>query len=204
MSGGNTTSRSSSGVSGQLGENLFSAATGLTSLNPIERAMAMQQMFYNPQQYGQIGELLGQTATGGKLDVMSDPAVQNWIKSITTTSQRNLGQSLADLRSRAALAGHGSTGLSGPLQRLQMEGITRNQESLNSALAGPLMELMNTERGRQLQALSGWLGYQTLPSQMAMQIAPMFATGKNTQAYNPSALQQAMGGLMGLVSLFKK
>lgn len=187
MGGGRTTTNKvrlpNQITNGLLGPGGMKAASGPVSslFDPNGRQQALNSFLLDPNSLSQMSSVLGETMNGGKLNVMSDPAVQNMIKAMTAQSNTNLGQGLAQVRSRAALSGHTSTGGSSDLQNAQNEAVVRNQQNLDATLSPQLLNLYNQERSRQLGSVGAYGELQQFPLQTATQIANLYK-GNATQA----------------------
>lgn len=186
MGGGRTTTSKvrlppqiTQGLLGGTGKDAFGPAGAL--LDPTKRSQAYNAFLLDPTSLAKMQGTLGETAFGGKLDVTNDPAVQNYITALTNQSNTNLGQNLANVRSRAALAGHTSTGASSDLQKMQNQAVVQNQQNLDATIAPQLLNLFNTERGRQLGAIGAYGELQQYPLQTVNQIANLYK-GQATQA----------------------
>jgi len=137
---------------------------GLGMIDPAARQKQFAKMFLDPSSVERLKGVMSETAYGGRLNVLSDPAVQNYTSALTNLSNTNLKENLAGLQSEAARsAGLTSVGRSSILQGMMADQIRRSQENLNATLAPTLLNLYDTERGRQLAAVGGTQQMEMLP-----------------------------------------
>lgn len=170
------TSKSSSGLPSQLKGPLMQQLPGL--LDPAKRQGSFASFFMDPAEYGKIGQELGNTAMGGRLNVADTQAGQGMIGAVESQGQKSLGNNLTDLASRFAMSGQG---LSGPLMQAQKQAIVENQQNVSDTIAAQLFNQFGQERQLQQNALQGYSQYQQTPTNLYGSLGSMFQRGFQTQ-----------------------
>ena len=190
-SGKKTKSTTSVNIPAEVGKPLL--GIGGQVLDPKQGQKAFTSAFLNPDSIARMQGVLGETAYGNKLNVMQDPAVQNYTNSLTKLSNSNLQNNLANLQSEAARSGHTSVGGSSALQGIMANTMGQSQNALNATMAPQLLNMADTERGRQLASVGALQQLEMLPYNMGRDIAGLWA-GQNT---NTNQRSPGMAGLMG-------
>jgi len=148
--------------------------------DPSSRDKAMQFSFFDPSVVGQIGESWKKEAFRSDDAVLGRPETTSYINALTSNSNKNLDQNLANLRGRFAKFGHTSTGASQPLTTAQAQATSSSQADLDNILAGQLFNLYQQQIAQRLSALGQLQNYQAIPSQMMESFANMFKTNTST------------------------
>jgi hypothetical protein len=177
-SGGGTTN-SKTGVGGGLGKPISGGILEMLG-GGQGRDAGMNKFFMDPAAFQGLGNFVGKSAMGGDLDVANTPQGSRLINAINQNSQQQLGENLAGLRSRFALAGHTSTGGSAPLLQAQTQAINQEAKSRESLMAESLFNMFNQERARQLASQGAFANYQQTPLNITAQLAPLFSKGSST------------------------